>query len=403
MNKSPSIMLVAGEPSGDYLGGRLMSALQEDSPQGISFYGVGGGFMAAQGLNSLFSIQEISVNGLQEVITRIPHLLRHIKQVADFAIEKKPDLLVIIDSPDFTHRVARRVRRLAPEIPIVNYVPPTVWLWRKGRARRMRKYVDLILSLLPFEPRVFEQEKGPPCIYTGHPAVEVYMNGDQERGRGFRQKYNISDNETILLLAPGSRYNEIQRLNSVFERTLSLLSQRYPRLRPVVLATVSVEPQVRDLVSRWSVPHVLVIENSEQVDLFRASNVALAASGTISLELALANVPTVIAYTAGVLTGVIVHSLHGTGFLNLEYASLVNIALQRKIVPEHLAIRLNPKKISQSVLKLLTDDNKRNVVFQGFADFQKLMSVTGSSPTQKAAGEIMGLLREKSKRTDLSV
>src|SRR3954464_13143710 len=207
MTRPPKLFLVAAEESGDVLGGAHMSALRELRPD-ISFAGVGGRHMGANGIASLFPVQELTILGIGAILPKLPLILRRIRETADAIAAAKPDALIIIDSPDFTHRVARRVRKLAPAIPIINYAPPSVWAWRPWRARAMRRYVDEVLAILPFEPAAFARLKGTPCTYVGHPLAEriadLRPNAEEAASR--------QSGPPTLLVLPGSRGSEIQRL-----------------------------------------------------------------------------------------------------------------------------------------------------------------------------------------------
>ncbi|PKQ03329.1 MAG: lipid-A-disaccharide synthase, partial [Alphaproteobacteria bacterium HGW-Alphaproteobacteria-11] len=234
----PHIMLVAGEPSGDALGGELMAALKDMTGGRVRFSGVGGAQMTAEGIASIFPMTDISVMGPREIVPRLPSILKRIRQTVNHAVAEKPDVLIVIDSPEFTHLVARRVARRAPSIPIVDYVLPSVWAWRRGRARAMKKYIRRVLALLPFEP-AFLRTVGVDCVYVGHPAIDrVPEAGAGER---FRTAHGIPPNAPLLLVLPGSRLNEVKHLIGIFGETVRRVAAATPDLR-VVLPVV---PHVR--------------------------------------------------------------------------------------------------------------------------------------------------------------
>src|SRR5581483_986116 len=234
------IVLLAGEESGDRLGGALMRALKARHPGAIAFSGVGGGHMAAEGLVSLFPISELAIMGFAMLPAKLAQVFRRIRQTADAVVASQPDVLVIIDSPDFTHRVARRVRKRAPQIPIVDYVSPTVWAWRAGRSRAMRDYVDQVLCLLPFEPAVHRRLGGPPASFVGHPLGEragiLRPNAEEARRR--------EASPPILLVMPGSRKIEIDHMLPIFARSVELIAERVKPLEVVIPAVPHLAPRL---------------------------------------------------------------------------------------------------------------------------------------------------------------
>ncbi|MET0742864.1 MAG: lipid-A-disaccharide synthase, partial [Microvirga sp.] len=301
-----SIWIVAGEESGDQLGAKLMRALKARlGPRPVTFGGVGGHAMEQEGLRSLFPLQDIAVMGFVAVLGRLPTLLDRIRVTADAVVAARPDILVIVDSPDFTHRVARAVRRRVPSLPIVDYVSPSVWAWRPGRAPRMRAYVDHILALLPFEPASHERLGGPRTTYVGHPLIERIH---EFRPDGPRRV--TTDGPARLLVLPGSRRSEVGRLMDTFGQALDLLGQRAKR---PVEATIPVVPHVRDEVERraaaWRVVPRIVHGEAAKWEAFRAADAALAASGTVTLELGLSGVPMVVAYKVSATEALILRPL----------------------------------------------------------------------------------------------
>ena len=290
-----TIFLIAGEPSGDDLGGHLMAAIQELAGGHARFAGIGGPAMARQGLESLFPMAELSVMGLVEVLPRAPRLLRRIGETVAAIRELRPHAVVTIDAPGFCFRVATRLKRAtrsgAPIPPIVHYVAPQVWAWRPGRARTLAKIVDHLLVLLPFEPPYFEKY-GLACTYVGHPAFESGV----QRGNGaaLRAKLSIRADDTVLCLLPGSRSSEVSRLLPVFRETVARLLRELPRLRILCAAAAPVADQIKAEIATWPLA-VHVADNEERFDAMAASDVALAASGTVTLELAAASVPMVVA------------------------------------------------------------------------------------------------------------
>jgi lipid-A-disaccharide synthase len=293
------IFIVAGEVSGDRLGGPLMAALKSRTDGRIRFSGIGGPEMAAQGLSSLFPIEATAVMGFGAIPSRLFTYLRRIKQTANAIIAAKPDVLVIIDSPEFTHRIAKRVRRLDPSIPIVDYVSPSVWAWRPWRAPAMRRYIDHVLALLPFEPAAMERLKGPPCTYVGHPLSERV---DLLRPSAVEQERRVNEPYVILLM-PGSRRGELNRMLDLFERTSARMTAGDTNVEFVMPAVPAFADYLARTVATWRVPVRIVSEQSEKDTAFRNARAALVKSGTGTLELAVAGVPMVAAYRVGHIEG----------------------------------------------------------------------------------------------------
>ncbi|MEA2863683.1 MAG: lipid-A-disaccharide synthase, partial [Bradyrhizobium sp.] len=267
-----TIFLIATEESGDRLGANLMKVLRQRLGGAVRFDGIGGQSMAREGLTSLFPIEELSIMGLAAVVKQLPMILRRIRETADAVMEASPDILVIIDSPDFTHRVARRVRARDPSIPIVDYVSPSVWAWRPGRARAMRAYVDHVLALLPFEPEEYRRLGGPPCSYVGHPLTEqtgALRPGPDEQRRRDQQP-------PVLLVLPGSRRSEVRHHMAVFGETLGRLQADGVAFEPVLLTMPHLQQAVTEAVKSWPVQPRVVIGEQEKRAAFRIARAALA-------------------------------------------------------------------------------------------------------------------------------
>ena len=296
MNRAParplSIYLVAAEESGDALGAALVRALRRDTGGALVLAGVGGRAMAAEGVVSPFPTDDLAIVGVSAIPARLRLILRRIRETADAVIAARPDALVIIDSPDFTHRVARRVRARAPSIPIVDYVSPTVWAWRSGRARAMRAYVDCVLAILPFEPAAHQRLGGPPCVYVGHPLIERLSDLRPNPREAERRR----SSPPLVLVLPGSRSSEIRLLLAVFGEAIANLHARVGDIELVLPTMPHLAARVAAGVANWAVKPRIVTEPAEKWAAFRNARAALAASGTVTLELALASVPTVAAY-----------------------------------------------------------------------------------------------------------
>ena len=372
------IFIVAGEESGDQLGYKLMQALRARSP-GVQFSGVGGKAMAQEGLSSLFAIDDIAVMGFLPVFGRLPLLLKRIAQTAEAVVAQKPDALVIIDSPDFTHRVARIVRKADPNIPIINYVSPTVWAWRPGRAEKMRAYVDHLLALLPFEPRAHEELGGPPCTYVGHPLIERYA--DLRPNDAERQERE----EPRLLILPGSRRSEVARLLPIFRETVALLVNRVGPIEAILPAVDRLADDITRQTRDWPIPVKILRGEAEKLRAFRTARAALAASGTVTLELALAQIPMVTAYKVNPVEAAIARRV-----VRVPSVILPNIILGRNVVPEFLQENCTPQNLSEALIPLMRGDVERSVQVTAFDEIEHLMSLSqGEEPSAKAADVVL--------------
>jgi lipid-A-disaccharide synthase len=358
-------MLAAGEPSGDALGARLIKALREEEGTHILFSGIGGRRMAEAGFKSLFPMEDLSVMGFAEVLPRAFLLKRRIRETANAALTGKPDALVTIDSPGFALRVAGRLK--GQGIPLIHYVAPQVWAWRPGRAKRIAKVFDRVLALLPFEAPYFENE-GLPCDFVGHSVVEgVLARGQrQERARDFRARHGIDPDRPVVLLLPGSRKSEVGRLHPIFCETAVRLRERVPELQIVLLTLPHVEEQVRDGVEKLRVPALVVASEEEKFSAFAAANAALAASGTVSLELAAAGVPTVVAYKVNPVSAWI-----GRRIIQVPWITLINIILDKALVPEFIQRDCRPDRLSDELYALLTDQALRDQQLDGAAEVMR--------------------------------
>lgn len=373
------IHLVAGEESGDLLGAALMRALRQARPD-IRFGGVGGRHMAGEGLVSPFPIEDLSIVGIGVIARRLPLILRRIREAAAATVAARPDALVIIDSPDFTHRVARKVRAAAPDIPILNYAPPTIWAWRPWRAKAMRAYVDEALAILPFEPAAHEKFGGPPCTYVGHPLAErlgELRPGDQDARR------RNADPPRVLVL-PGSRGSEIKRLAAVFGETLAVTAARCGPIDLVLPTLPQLAAQVREACANWAIRPRIVLDPAEKHAAFRTARAAVAASGTVTLELALAQVPMVAAYRVPKWEEMLFRSL-----AQIDTVILANLVLGEKIVPEYLQADCTPERIASGLVPLLTDTAERRRQCEAFARLDPIMGVGGPAPSVRAAARVL--------------
>ena len=372
------IFMIAGEPSGDLLGRGLIRALRAKFP-GVEISGVGGEAMMAENFVSLFPMHEISLMGVLPVLANLRNVLRRIDQTARAAIAARPDALVIIDSPDFNHRVAKRVRKVLPGVKIVNYVGPTVWAWRPGRAKKMRAFVDLILAIFPFEPEVHERLGGPRCVYIGHPLIErrAALQGDDEAKR-----------TGPVLVLPGSRASVIQRLGAVFSEAVARLDAVRPGLDYVLPTSRGLIEKVQSLIGSWPVKPRVVVGEEEKNAAFRAARAALAASGTVTLELALSRTPTIVAYKVPKIEEWIARRL-----IQIDMVAQPNIILGEMAFPEMLQDDANGRALAERLGEIIDDSPERRRQLDAVDRLGDKLAINDDKrPSEKAAEAILDLV-----------
>lgn len=379
-----TIFLVATEESGDRLGADLMRELRQRLGEGVRFAGVGGREMQGEGLRSLFPIEELSIIGLAAVVRQLRPILRRIRETADAVIASAPDMLIIIDSPDFTHRVAKRVRTRAPNIPIIDYVSPTVWAWRPGRARRMRAYIDHVLAILPFEPAAHRDLGGPPCTFVGHPLTEriASLRPDAQE----QQRRDTAP--PVLLVLPGSRRGEIRHHMAVFGETLGRLHADGVAFELVLPTMPHLREMIEAGVKDWPVQPRIVIGEDAKRAAFRSARAAFAKSGTVTLELALAQVPMVAAYKAGTVEAWIIRRA-----IRASSVILANLVVGENVVPEFIQEDCIPDKLAPALRDVLADSPMRRRQVQAFARIDAIMATGDQSPSARAADIVLTLLR----------
>ena len=382
--RSPTVFLIAAEESGDRLGSGLIKALRARLGPAAKIVGVGGRHMAEQGVPSLFPTDELSIIGLAAIPKRLPMILRRIRETANEILKQRPDVLVIIDSPDFTHRVARRVRARDPSIPIVDYVSPTVWVWRPGRARKMRAYVDRLLAVLPFEPEVHRKLGGPPCIYVGHPLLDELDTLRPDTGELARR----SAAPPLLLVLPGSRRSEIKRNMAIFGDTLRLLRAQGIAFEPVLPTVPGLLESVRAAAADWPVQPRIVVSDSEKKAAFRSARAALAKSGTVTLELALSGVPMVTAYRVTEIEAFIARRVIQTSSI-----ILANLILGENVIPEFLQQDFTAENLAPALRDVLEDTPARQRQLDAFARLEEIMFTGGKRPSELAADNVIAMLR----------
>ena len=374
------IWLVAGEDSGDQLGAKLMRALSDLSGGAVRFGGVGGEAMAAEGFASLFSIDDVAVMGYLPVAARLRTLLRRIRQTVRDVVEARPDVLVIIDSPGFTHAVASRVRKRLPDLPIVDYVSPSVWAWRPWRAARMRPFIDHVLALLPFEPEAHRRLGGPACTYVGHPLIERLS----ELRPAATEAKAREGNPPMLVILPGSRRSEIERLMPVFGTTLDLLIRRHGPIEAVLPAVTRHCAMIERLALAWSAPVRIVHGEAAKHAAFRSSRAALAASGTVTLELALASVPMVVAYKVSRLEEAVARRL-----IQVPTIVLPNLILGENAMPEFIQADCTPARLADALSPLVAGGPARDAQIGALDRIDGLMRLPGDDEPSRSAARIV--------------
>ena len=378
-----TIMLVAGEPSGDQLGGHLMVRLNEIAGERVRIVGVGGPAMTAQGLQSLFPLDATAVMGLREVVPRIPEILRRVRAASDFALKHRPDLVLLIDSPDFTHRIAQRLKRIDPSIRTANYAPPQVWASRPYRARKMARYIDAVLTLFPFEAAFFERY-GIKAFPVGYPVIE--RAGHIGGGAEFRRQHGIAADAKLLVVLPGSRRNEIRFVLPPFKAAAALLARDIPGLVTVMPTIPHVAALVQDVARDWPTPVHVTQTDQEKYAAFAAADAALAASGTVTSELALAGTPMVVGYKVGWLTFALVRRM-----IKVPHIVLINLVLERRAVPEFLQDACTPEALAQALKPLLTDANARAQQKRDLDEAVRVFGQGQESPSLRAARAVLSL------------
>nr|WP_210308946.1 lipid-A-disaccharide synthase [Ochrobactrum sp. CM-21-5] len=372
-----TIAIVAGEESGDLLGADLIDALRAQTDKLVDIIGVGGDHLAARGLKTLFDPQEIALTGLGPILKNLPGLLLRIRQTAREIVAQKPDCVLLIDSPEFTHRVAKKIRAAVPAIPIVKYIAPSVWAWRPQRARAMRAYVDHVLTVLPFEVEVMQRLNGPRATYVGHRLTSYAPILQARAAQLALEKQRRVDDMRRLLVLPGSRRSEITMLMEPFGKTVKQLAERVDKLEVILPTLPRIEEMVRDLSRNWAVKPLIVLGDEEKWRAFSRADAALAASGTVSLELALSRIPTVLGYKTDWFAKKFLMPR-----ITIWSAALPNIIADKPVVPEFFNEFVRPGMLARQVDVLMQPGLMRQAQLEGFDEVASVME------TERPSGEI---------------
>lgn len=381
-----TIMLVAGEPSGDQLGAQLMAGLKAvaiENDREIRVVGVGGEAMTAAGLDSIYPLDVTSVMGLREVVPRIPEILRRVRRAIDFALKTRPDLVVLIDSPDFTHRIAQGLKRIDRTIRTANYPPPQVWASRAYRARRMARYMDAVLAVLPFEASFFERYNIE-THFVGFPVIErkLRMRG----GKELRERLGIDESAKLLAVLPGSRRNEIRFILPRFKGAVRTLAGEMTNIVTVIPTIAHVAEAVRKGAEDWPTPLHIVQNESDRFAVFDAADAALAASGTVTSELALAHTPMVVGYRVGWLTYMLARPL-----MNVPFVTLINLVMGREVIPELIQFDCTAAKLANAVRPYLTKSEPRMAQIAAMDEALAALGEGEVAPSLRAARAVFAL------------
>jgi lipid-A-disaccharide synthase len=381
---APFIFIVTGEPSGDAIGGALIRALKARTGGRVRVAGIGGERMAEQGLKSLVPLGDLAVAGVAEVLPRAPTILRHVRETTAAIRGARPDAVVTIDSSGFTWRIAHRLRGAGETLPLIHYVAPMVWAWRASRARRVARWYDHLLTLLPFEPPYFERE-GLESTCVGHPIVESGAGAGD--GARFRAQHGIAADALVLSVLPGSRGGEVRRLAPVFGAALRLLEGMVGPFRVAVPTVENVAEMAAAAIRDWPGEPILLRGTEAKYDAFAASRAALAASGSVALELAMARVPMAVAYRLSPMTEALLARV-----LKVRQVNLINLMLERSVVPELVRHDCTPEKLAAAVATLVRDEAVRAAHLSGYDQAMQRLGAGATSPSLQAADRILSII-----------
>lgn len=382
------LFLVAGEHSGDRLAAPLIDALRSLSDQPLELQGVGGDAMAAAGCPSLFPLSDIAVMGPVAILKRLRHLVRRVHETVDAIVNMNPDALVILDSPEFTHAVAKRVRRRLPDLPVIDYVSPSVWAWRSGRARKMRTYVDHVLAILPFEPAAHERLGGPQCSYVGHPLIERLDWIAALKPAQLGKRLKLEKERSVIAVLPGSRITEIQRMMPVYGRIIEQVIQKHGPVEVVIPVAPGSEKLVQDGLNGWPVEPHLLEGDEDKFTAFRMADAALATSGTVTLEIALSGTPMVVAYKTEAIVAMFQWMLKAHSIV------LPNLVLGENVFPEFIQDKATPQTLANALMPLLDPKSQDSMKQKkALARIKSCMMLETGTPSEKAARIVLDHIR----------
>ncbi|MFM7083480.1 MAG: lipid-A-disaccharide synthase [Hyphomicrobium sp.] len=382
--KNKHFFIIAGEPSGDLLGAKLIAEIRSRLGSSALFAGIGGEMMEKEGMDSLYPLSHISIMGPLKILSKLPRFINYINQTSKFAQHWGSDIVIIIDSPDFTHAIAKKIRKKRPSIPIINYVSPSVWAWRSGRAKRMTKYIDHVLALLPFEPEVHRQLGGPQCTYIGHALCEKIEWISNLDPLSLKSRLEIPEHHPVLILLPGSRHSELSRFLYPLEKTAEIIYQMLNKQITFILPTI---PPLRDAINeklkKWIVPVHIVESEEDKFKAFRLASAALAASGTVTLELALSGTPSVVFYTVDWVASLFRFMLKAPSIV------LANIIAGEIIYPEFIQEKATPQNMAQALIPLLSDTKERRLQKEKLLKIHEIMDTGSVAPSSLAADIVL--------------
>lgn len=381
---APLIFIIAGEPSGDALGAALIKGLRQRTDGRLRVAGVGGERMREEGVASLVALADIAVIGVAEVLPRAPVILRRVRETVAAVRAMRPDAVVTIDSSGFCWRIAQRLRRQGETLPLIHYVAPMVWAWRSSRARRMARWYDHLMALLPFEPAYFERV-GLACSYVGHPVLD--SGADLGDGPRFRAAYGLDQADKVLAVLPGSRAGEVRRLLPIFAEALIRMRDAIGSFRVVVPTVATVAAAVANGVRNWPGSPIIVTNPLTKYDAFAASDAALAASGSVALELAMARVPMVVCYRLSPLTEALLDRV-----LKVRQVNLINLLLDRPVVRELLRNECSPAQLAAEGARLVRDQGVREAHFAAYDQALRRLGAGGRSPSLQAADQVLAII-----------
>lgn len=379
------IFIIAGEPSGDYLGSNLIKDIKELTNGKVDIKGIGGECMQKAGLQLFFDMQEICLIGIAEVIPQIVKINKKINQTVEEILKFNPDVVITIDSSGFTHRVNKRLKKANKDIPIIHYVAPPVWAWRPWRARSMHKFIDLLLTLFPFEPKFFEKH-GLKSVFVGHPISKDpnLIEPTRDEKQRFERKYNMASANLNICFLPGSRDSEITRHMNIFNKAMEILGKKYDKIN-VTIPTLSTKVALVQKLVGGYIPHIITDRREKTLAMYSA-NIAVAASGSVNLELAITKTPTIVIYKTSPITAFIVRLL-----IKVNMVNIVNILLKEKIVPELLQENCTPENIAQSIESMISS---RDCLVQKDA-YKKVVELIKEPEKMFAAKEVLNLICER--------